>query len=133
MLMRSYAFLLILVLASGCVQVLAADYVVANKNNFMGREISVSGEVAAGNIMCTLIACDIPCCNACGGSLALKGSSGKIEIRGAYEGRPVGCFGNDCGLECYPMREERKYSVEGILKESYGELYIELKSFSEAG
>src|SRR3989338_11677751 len=118
MLMRSYALLIALVLASGCVQVLSADYVVANKNNFINKEIAVSGEAAAGNIMCTLIACapENPCCNACGGSLVLEGGSERIEIRGTYQGKAAGCFGNDCRLECYPMQSGSKYSVEGILK-----------------
>ncbi len=132
----SSVMLFILIAVSACVQnqaVLSVDDVIANRSGFINQNISVEGIAGAEKIRCTLMACseDSPCCNRCGGSLTLSGASSTLEISGVYEGRGIGCSGNNCNQTCYPMERGKKYIVTGALKESYGELYIELKSLRE--
>lgn len=131
-----FTMLFILIAVSACVQnqaVLTVDGVIANRSELINLNISVEGIAGAEKIRCTLMACpeDNPCCNRCGGSLSIFGSNSTLEIRGQYEGRGIGCSGNNCNRTCYPMETGKKYIIIGALKESYGELYIELKSLRE--
>ncbi len=135
MLSPRYCSLLALVaLVSACVQASTIDYVAANKQDLLNSKITVSGEAVTGNARCTLMACtaENPCCNRCSSSLLLKGSKSSLEVSGSFQGREVSCSGNSCSQECYPMQEGKNYIATGTLKESFGQFYIELESFSEA-
>ncbi len=131
-----FAMLFILIAVSACVQnqvALSVDDAIAKRSGLINQNISVEGIAGAEKVRCTLMNCpeDNPCCNSCGGSLILSDGKAGLEIRGVYEGRGIGCSGNNCNQTCYPMERGKKYIITGALKESYGELYIELKSLRE--
>ena len=129
---NDYIFIALLfaVLVSACVQkTLAVSDVAEKRGDLLNQDVSVEGIAGMGKLRCTLMACpeENPCCNRCGGSLALTDSKSSVEIRGLG----AGCSGSECSQTCHPLKQGKKYIVTGTLKESYGELYIELKSLRE--
>jgi hypothetical protein len=129
--MRHYIGLCTVIFISACIQSGNLDLVIQNKDNYLGKEIKLSGIIDNSKIICTHLSCksENPCCNTCSSGILLKSGESEIEIRGAYEGSKVSCLGSECGLECHPMQSGKKYFIVGTLQESYNELYIELKSF----
>lgn len=125
-------FIFAVVLISGCIQEnLTPEHVLQEKDLLLGERISVEGTADVYRMICTLIACEPenPCCNACGGNLALKGQEEKIMVHGDYEGKDVGCAGNNCNQTCYPLEKEKRYIVTGTWRKDYGEYYLELEDF----
>ncbi len=131
------AILLIGVLfVSGCVQAeLTIKTLAENGEQYVGKEVNVSGIADVGKTICTLIMCEPenPCCNACGGDLVLKDGGSSIEIRGEYGGKPAGCGGDNCNITCHPLEKGKMYRVSGILEKEDGEYHINLKTFREGG
>ena len=125
-----------ILLVAMCVgQALTPQQVLHQKDSLLGKSITVEGIAAIGLERCTLMACtqEQPCCNSCAANLILTGDGANITVSGEWEGKEVGCEGNDCGLTCWPLEEGKRYSVSGIWNSSLGEYSLELKAFSEAG
>jgi len=129
--------LIVLVLASGCIQgaEVSIKNLTENREQYKGKEINVSGVADAGRTMCTLIFCseENPCCNSCSGNSVLKDGEYAIEIRGEYNGKVVGCSGDNCNISCYPMERGKKYKVTGIFEKENEDYYLELKNFEGVG
>ena len=106
---------------------LTIDGVLEDPNSYVDTEITVTGIVQKFRSFCTLMYCDEenPCCNTCGSGIALGGDTGMLDVRGTYEGREMGCSGNNCKMECWP-EEGSTATLTGVLKESYGEIYLEV-------
>ncbi len=125
--------LLLIALVSGCVQkTLTVTDIIEKKDEMINQQISIEGIAGIDKLRCTLMACPVenPCCNSCGGSLALSDDRNSIGIRGQYEGKGVSCSGSECSQSCYPLERGKKYTITGTLRKEGG-LYIELKSFRE--
>jgi hypothetical protein len=128
--MRLVFLLIILLLLSGCVQVLTVGDVLERKDEFLNRKVLVSGKADASKPICTLRACmpENPCCNSCSGNLVLK-DGGELLIRGSYNGKEIGCRGDECNLTCFPLERGRTYRVYGTLEEEDGKIYLIIESF----
>ncbi len=130
--------ILLLVLAgvavSGCTaapRVYQPDELPAVAPALLNKNITVEGITVAHAVVCTRVECPdaSPCCNTCGSPLALAGEQAKIRLRGSYDLRPVGCFGNECNQTCYPLSIWSRYQVDGILRDDGQEYYLEFGDF----
>ena len=114
-----------------------------DRYSFVDKQITVvaSTDYVQG-LVCTQLACPPEeCCNSCGSAIGLRISDNDVlEVRGPeengfYDGKRVGCYGNNCEVSCYPLEIRNKYLVTGILrKETIAPLnidlfHLELKSF----
>ncbi len=113
--------------------VLTASEVLKESKSLLGKTVSIKGFAKPFITICTKTACPAsnPCCNSCGASLSIESGGASIELRGSSEGMEIGCSGNECSLECRPLREGREYIVTGKFKESLGEVFIEAEGFRE--
>jgi len=113
--------------------VLTAGEALKQSKSLIGKDVSVIGMAKPSAVICTKIACPESdmCCNSCGASLSIESGGASIELRGSSEGMEIGCSGNECSLECRPLREGREYIVTGKFKESLGEVFIEAEGFRE--
>jgi len=116
-----------------------------NRNSLVNKQITVEGTADHYQVACTEMYCPGGCCNSCGGGLGLRINNDKVlDVRGEseekgnfglYNGKQVGCNGNECDIECYPLEKGKTYKVNGVLKKEildiapYEEFYLELKSF----
>lgn len=110
-----------------------------SRNSLLNEQITLDGISANFQLACTEMACSNSCCNSCGGGVGLRVDDNNIlNIRGepsegnsygTYNGKQVGCSGNECSVGCYPLESGKKYRVNGILKKDYDQFYLELKSF----
>ncbi len=128
--------LIFVALISGCVQgSLTPERVMQLKDSLLGQRISVVGIATISDVICTLAECgpDNPCCNACGGNLVLGGNTEEILLFGEYEGKRVGCSGNNCEFmeNCYPLELDKKYEVTGMWTKTPYEYYLEIEEFRE--
>lgn len=112
---------------------LKVSEVLERKEDFLGKEIRVKGEVSAETVRCTMVECpeENLCCNSCFGNLALKRNNGTLTLHGKYRNKSVGCSGNNCNLTCWPLGRGEEYAVKGILKRSRGDYFLEFKGFSD--
>ncbi len=110
--------------------VLEVSEVLANKDQYLGKPVSVKGLVSNGPAICTQIFCspNEPCCNSCAADIVI---GDKISIRGELGGKAIGCGGNECDLNCGSFEPGKSYKVTGGLTEEYGQLYIDLESFEQ--
>lgn len=115
-----------------------------NKYSFVDKQITVvaTADYPNGGLICTQLACGLEeCCNTCSSTLVLRiDRTTALEIsgpeeKGFYDGRSVGCDGDDCKVSCYPLEPGNEYLVTGILrKETISHLnvdlfHLELKNF----
>src|SRR3989344_6019715 len=120
---RLVTLFLILVLVAGCVsteQSLSVSSVLNNTEKYLDKEISVTGKASVYGLRCTKVFCseDNPCCNDCGGSLALEESGKKLPIDG------VSCKGNECEQDCGSFEIGKEYTITGFLKQEEGEFSL---------
>ncbi|MBL7160121.1 MAG: hypothetical protein ISS95_01005 [Candidatus Aenigmarchaeota archaeon] len=127
--------LFLIIIISGCTQAeqtfFAPEQLTEQKDFLLEQKITVEGLAKIESPICTSIACpeEDPCCNTCGGNLALKGEKEKILILGEYQEKEISCKGDSCNISCYPLEKEKKYQVTGIWKKAGSEYYLELEDF----
>jgi hypothetical protein len=98
------------------------------KESLVDQEINVMGKTSSNHVACTLMGCvDSPCCNSCGGSLALEDSVGSIEVRGYINGEQIFCGGNECDISCNGFELDKTYKIKGIWKEDKYGYYLEFQ------
>lgn len=116
-------------------EVLTPEELLADKDFFLDKNVTVKGIANIGSMICTLLVCPEtnPCCNACGGNLILEDKISKITIIGNYQNKSVGCSGDNCKQICYPLDKGKMYKVSGIWKKEYDEYYLYLTSFQQIG
>ena len=115
--------LFLIVLVAGCVsteQSLSVSTVLQNPEKYLEEQISVKGLAAAYKLRCTDLMCteDNPCCNTCGGSLALEESGKKLPLEG------ISCKGNNCEQKCGSFEIGKEYTITATLKNVDGELLL---------
>ena len=122
-----------LVAISGCIaasSVYTPDQLVAAAEGLVGKTVVVQGAAVAYSITCTKMVCTPgQCCNTCGSPLALAGEKVKIRLRGSFELRGIGCFGDECTQACYPLVLGKRYQVAGTLLDDGAEYYLDFISY----
>jgi len=130
--MKVVLALLLCVLVSGCTTsgIYSVDYIVENNEKLLNKEITVTGEAIVYRLKCTQIFCDEddPCCNSCGGELALKGDT-PILVKKS-DGDAIVCRGDNCAQQCDQLEIGSMYEVTGMLRYS-DEYYIEMGDFKK--
>ena len=105
-------------------KVLSVNQVWQDAASYDGKTVQIKGHVIPGdNVACTRRACtpEEKCCNTCGASTQLvapakePGGQQTILLVGEYRGKPIGCRGDECSLNCQPAADS-KVSVRGKLK-----------------
>lgn len=117
--------------------VMAADEFWVDIVSLVGKEITIEGIVELEGGACTKKNCgqEDPCCNDCYGELVFKNINERgLLIKGEYEGKKVGCGGNECNFGCFPLEKDKRYKINGIINElepatSFDRFYLELKDF----
>lgn len=106
-----------------------------NRENYIGKEIILTGKIEAMNPRCTENVCakEDPCCQSCGLDLGFVISKEvQILFYGKFEGKEIGCTGTNCKQECYPFEaysldSSKNYTVKIILKKNeFSRYYMEL-------
>ena len=108
---------------------LSPDEVVNNSESLVGQNVTIRGIVQMSNfVTCTEEECseDNPCCNSCTAELELTGKESRIAI----SGKDIGCSGDICSLTCEPMLVGNTYDVNGVLKGSPSNFYLEVENFT---
>ena len=89
----------------------------------MARNITESSfEIMCMMPVCTLLFCGDTCCNSCGSNVSLSDDSMLgIVLAGQYQGKDIGCSGNECSMACNPQLGAR-YRATGTLRfEEHGD------------
>ena len=94
----------------------------------VGETIQIQGQTKLSQyIACTRMYCgeENPCCNGCSGGLDLETEMTDISLRGDL----IDCHGNDCGLNCTPIKQNKQYIIEGKLDKQQDIYMIEVTDY----
>ncbi len=116
-----FSLILILIISS-CDNSQSLRQIMDNRDEFLGKEITLRGNISMTKSKCTKQMCreDNPCCNICSAELILNQEDASIKI----EGESIGCRGNNCAMNCTP-KENHLYTIKGIFKGDF----IEISSY----
>mgnify|MGYP001579834026 CR=1 FL=1 len=115
--------------ACATTQIKSVADVITAPEKYVDKGISVQGAVVIDNrVKCTLQVCpeDNACCQTCSADLLLSSGDALLRIKGGT------CFGNNCGMSCAPLEQNKKYVVSGILRQENSEYHLELADYKEA-
>ncbi len=118
--MRILILFIFVLFLLGCTpeNAISTEQFVSNKESYLNQEVQIKVTPQVNKKLCTMQFCsgEEPCCNSCSAQLSINYNEETIPIIG------TNCEGNNCELNCEPIKQNQEQIIKGTLTEEGFEL-----------